>query len=101
MILTGRSVDAKEAVGFGLANRIVPEGKALAAAMDLAKTISEFPQHCLRNDRLSMMEQWDMPMDEAIANEIRRGLETIESGETMSGASAFARDGKGRHGEFE
>lgn len=101
MILTGRSVDAREALEFGLVNRIVPEGEALATALDLAKSISEFPQRCLRNDRLSMLEQWALQIDEAIANEIRRGLDTIDSGETVSGASAFTHQGKGRHGEFE
>ena len=100
MILTGRGVDANEALAFGLANRVVPEGEALTAALQLAEAIAEFPQRCLRNDRQSMMEQWDMPIDVATANELGRGLDTIESGETLSGATAFADEGKGRHGDF-
>ncbi|WOE73760.1 crotonase/enoyl-CoA hydratase family protein [Alterisphingorhabdus coralli] len=99
MILTGRGVGAEEAHAMGLANRVVADGEALDAAIKLASEIAAFPQLCMRNDRLSMFEQWDMREEEALKNEIRRGLETIESGETLSGATAFA-GGKGRHGEF-
>ena len=99
MILTGRGVDAEEALSFGLINRLVEDGQALSAAIELAEQVAAFPQHCLRNDRASMFEQWDLTETEAIANEIHRGLATINSGETLSGASAFL-GGKGRHGEF-
>ncbi|WP_306252705.1 crotonase/enoyl-CoA hydratase family protein [Parvularcula sp. IMCC14364] len=99
MILTGREVKGAEALDFGLANRLVPDGQALASALELAQDIAAFPQRCLRNDRQSMYEQWDLTEAEAIRNEMRRGLDTIQSGETHAGASAFA-GGKGRHGAF-
>jgi enoyl-CoA hydratase len=97
MILTGRPVGADEALAIGLATRVTPPGEALAAALDLARTVGSFPQAGLRNDRLSAIEQWDLPYGEAIRNELRHGAATIASGETMSGASRFAR-GAGRHG---
>lgn len=97
LILTGRAVPAKEAAWMGLANRVVPSGKALDAAIDLAEEIASHPQRCMRNDRTSAIEQWDLPEDEAMRNELRLGLDTIESGETVSGARRF-RDGAGRHG---
>jgi len=53
MILTGRAIAAEEALGWGLANRVVQDGAALEAAVALAETISAFPQACLRNDRAS------------------------------------------------
>jgi enoyl-CoA hydratase len=65
----------------------------------LAKEIARFPQACLRADRLSALRQWDLPEEEAIANEIRGGLEVIASGETLEGAKRFA-SGTGRHGAF-
>lgn len=99
MILTGREVGAEEALAFGLANRVVPAGSALEAAKQLALDIAAFPQRCLRSDRRSMYEQWDHDDAEAIRNEVRLGLETIRSGETREGASAFS-SGKGRHGSF-
>ena len=99
MILTGRGVKGEEALLFGLANRLVEEGAALDEATSLARELAAFPQTCLRNDRRSMHDQWSLNEDEAIANEIRLGLATIGTGETLSGASAFT-GGQGRHGMF-
>jgi enoyl-CoA hydratase len=98
MILTGRDVQATEAQRIGLANRVVPTGEALSAALVLAHEIAALPQRCLRSDRRSMYEQHGRPLGEALANEVRLGLETIRSGETRAGAERFAA-GAGRHGE--
>ncbi|HNO66840.1 MAG TPA: crotonase/enoyl-CoA hydratase family protein [Tepidiformaceae bacterium] len=99
LILTGRGVSGDEALRMGLANRIVEPGQALNAAKELALQIAGFPQRCMRSDRLSALEQWDLAFDEAMANETRRGLEVIASSETREGASRFA-SGAGRHGAF-
>ena len=99
LILTGRGVSGEEARTMGLANRIVPSGGALAAAKELGLQLAAFPQRCLRSDRLSALEQWDLEFDAALANETRRGLEVINSGETRAGAARFAA-GAGRHGSF-
>ena len=99
LILTGRPVEAAEALSMGLANRMAPKGGALDVAIALAKEIAAFPQTCLRNDRASAIAQWDLPEDEAIENEVRLGLDTLRSGETASGARRFAQ-GEGRHGKF-
>ena len=100
LILTGRPVPAREAVLMGLANRVAPSGKALDAAIELAQEIARHPQRCMRSDRRSAIEQWGMAEDEAMRNELQLGLETIESGETVTGARHF-RDGAGRHGSFK
>ncbi len=97
LILTGRPVQAKEAVDIGLANRLAPKGRALATAKGLAADLAALPQACMRNDRLSALEQWDLSEDAAMRNELRRGLATISSGETASGAAAFT-GGAGRGG---
>ena len=99
LILTGRPVDAKEALAIGLANRVVPHGQAREAAEELARQLARFPQHCLRSDRQSAYEQWGMGQDEALANEFAHGMKTIGSGETVKGAGRFA-SGAGRHGNF-
>jgi enoyl-CoA hydratase len=99
LILTGRPVGAQEALRMGLANRVVGRGEACAQAIALAREIAHFPQKCLRADRLSALRQWDLSEEEAIANEMRGGLEVIASGETLSGATRFA-SGAGRHGAF-
>ena len=100
LILTGRAVDAQEALSIGLANRVAPAGQALAHALALAYEIAAFPQACMRNDRLSAIEQWDLDESAAIDNEIERGLATLRSGETQAGAARFA-GGEGRHGKFD
>lgn len=99
MILTGRAVDAQEALRFGLANRVVPDGAARTEAVTLAKDIARMPQTCLRNDRLSALEQWGAPTeDAALAREFELGLDSLASDGT-AGAARFAA-GAGRHGSF-
>lgn len=100
LILTGRGVSGDEAQRMGLANRLVEKGQALEAAKELARQLADFPQLCLRSDRMSSYEQWSYPLDDAIANEYRHGSEVIASGETREGATRFAQ-GAGRHGAFE
>jgi len=100
LILTGRGVSGEEARMMGLANRIVAPGQALSTAIDLAQTLTTFPQMCMRHDRLSSYRQWGMDLDEALHQETALGLEVIRSGETREGAKRFA-EGKGRHGNFE
>ncbi len=99
LILTGRPVGAGEALSMGLANRVVPDGKAREAAESLARDIAEFPQICMRGDRLSAYEQFDLSLDSAIANEFNHGLLALEA-ETENGAQRFA-SGAGRHGAFK
>ena len=100
MILTGRPVDAREALEMGLANRVVGRGESRAAAERLAAELARFPQRCLRADRRSAYEQWGMELPDALRNEFDHGLEVIRSGETLSGASRFAA-GHGRGGSFD
>jgi enoyl-CoA hydratase len=99
LILTGRPVGAEEALQIGLANRVVETGMARGAAESLAEELARFPQRCLRGDRRSAYEQFDFSWEDALKNEFRLGLETIQSGETLDGAKLF-RQGAGRHGTF-
>lgn len=101
MILTGRPVDAHEAHAIGLANRVVRQGRARAAAEELATQIAAFPQHCMRSDRQSALEQHGRSVEDALAREftISTGNTTL-SEEAVSGAARFA-GGAGRHGTFE
>jgi enoyl-CoA hydratase len=98
MILTGRGVSGAEALEFGLANRVSEPGRTLEDAVSLGLELSLLPQACMRNDRQSVLGQRGMGEEEAMANELRLGLLTIASGETMAGANRFSA-GLGRHGE--
>jgi enoyl-CoA hydratase len=95
MILTGRAVDAAEAYEMGLANRVVPKGQARQAAEELAAQLAALPQLCMRSDRLSSLNQWDMSEKDAIDFEF--GSLTRVAAEALEGAGRFA-SGAGRHG---
>jgi enoyl-CoA hydratase len=97
MILTGRPVPAPEALQMGLANRVVPTGESRRAAEQLAHELARFPQTCLREDRLSALEQDGLDEPAAIANELEHGLRSLE--EVQAGLGRF-RAGAGRHGSF-
>jgi enoyl-CoA hydratase len=98
MILTGRPVDAREALAMGLANRLVAPGQARAAAEELAATLAAFPQACMRADRASVLAQWGADEPTAMAAEFAHGAEVLA--EAATGASRFAA-GAGRHGTFD
>jgi enoyl-CoA hydratase len=99
MILTGRPVSAEEALAFGLANRVVPKGKAREEAERIAAQLAEWPQNCMLGDRRALYQGFDMDFHRAMELEFKIGLEVIASGETVSGATEFT-GGKGKHGEF-
>ncbi len=93
MILTGRGVGGEEALRIGLANRLVPTGEALGAATALAHEIASRPQAALRSDRLSSYEQWSLPLEDALANEYRHGMATLQTGELFGGLEDYASGG--------
>lgn len=96
LILTGRRVDASEALHIGLGNQMVAQGTALKAAKDYGAQLLGFPQGCLRGDRNSARLS-----PKALAKALRR--EWASSGvilsESLPGAARFA-SGKGRGGSF-
>ena len=99
LILTGRGVGAEEALRMGLVNRVVSKGMARSEAEKLAHELSRLPQTCMRHDRLSAYQQWDLDYAEAMANEYQHGVAVLASGETQIGAARFA-SGHGRGGSF-
>jgi enoyl-CoA hydratase len=100
LILTGRAVNAPEALQMGLVNRVVDPGRALSETVELAGEVAAFPQATLRADRLSALAAQDADEAEALDQEANRGVEALSSGEGVAGATRFAA-GEGRHGVFE
>mgnify|MGYP001819067437 FL=1 len=98
MILTGRPVEADEALSMGLANRVVPVGQSRSAAEELAHQIAQFPQLCMNTDRASVYRQWDLSFEDAMTAEFAEGIGAVAA-EGQSGAARF-RDGAGRGGTF-
>lgn len=78
MILTGRAVDAEEAFHIGLANRLVDQGKAMQSAIQLARQLCEFPQECMKSDRLSAYRSSDSDHYAAMRREFHLGMQTMQ-----------------------
>lgn len=95
LILTGRAVDADEALAIGLANRVVPKGESRRKAEELAVELAALPQQCMRSDRMSALTQWGMT--EAEAMDVEFGSLSRVAAESLEGAARFA-GGAGRHG---
>ena len=93
LILTGRRVDADEAMRIGLCEYVVPEGNARTKAEALAHDIARFPQSCLRADRRSVRAQHGLPLRDALWQEWRGSKAEVTKG--IQGATRFA-SGKGR-----
>jgi enoyl-CoA hydratase len=99
LILTGRGVSGEEALRMGLANRLVPPGRALPEALALAREIASRPQAALRHDRLSSYEQWSLALDDALLGEFHHGMAVLETGQFQGGLDRYATGGW-RRGEF-
>ncbi len=98
LILTGRAVDADEAIAIGLATRRAAPGQtARDAAIELARQLAALPQTCLRSDLASVKAQAGLPLRDALAHEFALGMATLAAGESREGAARF-RDGAGRGG---
>ena len=97
LILTGRKVEAAEALQMGLCNRVVPRGDGLAAALELAQRLARFPQQTMLADRMNAYEQWGLPVPEALHGEWERSRQRLP--DALEGAARFAA-GAGRHGRF-
>lgn len=100
MILTGRPVGAQEALTMGLANRVVPQGKALEEAYKIAESLVQFPQLCMNTDRTSCYYSAynATSFEDALSQEYDAGAKVISS-ESVAGAARFSK-GEGRHGKF-
>jgi enoyl-CoA hydratase len=90
-------VGAPEALEMGLANRVVADGTSRRAAEELAHELAGFPQTCMREDRLSLLEQEGLSERDAMANELKHGIRSLAEAE--AGLERF-RSGAGRHGSF-
>ena len=89
LILTGRQIDTEEAFRIGLVDRVVPDGTALDAAVELAATIAAFPWRCVVNDRRSVYEGLGLGVDDGLANEDRLGRDTIFADDFATGIARF------------
>src|SRR5207248_4274879 len=74
LIITGRAVDAQEAERIGLANEVVPEGRALDRAVELGHEIARLPQGAIRSDKETLMRNMGRTIEEGLRNEAEATL---------------------------
>jgi enoyl-CoA hydratase len=92
MIISGRAVDAEEALRIGLANEVVPEGKALERALELAHGIAELPQGAIRSDKETMVRNVGRTYEEQLRQELEATLSMFLRRDSHAiGAGAFKR----------
>lgn len=89
LILTGREIDAAEAERIGLVDRLVPDGTALEAAIELAEQIAASPWRCVVSDRRAVYDGLGLDMADALANEDRLGREVIFAEDFAAGVDRF------------
>lgn len=100
IIITGRIVDAQEALQWGLVNEVVSRDKLMKRATELAKQICENPQGCVRTDKESVLRSYGHTLTEAYFIEAELGALTQLRGVSSNvGASTFAKGKLGRHGQ--
>jgi enoyl-CoA hydratase len=90
MIITGRPVDAQEALRIGLANEVVPEGKALDRALELASEVATLPQGAIRSDKETMVRNVGRTYEEQLRTEAEMALSMFMRRDSHAiGARAF------------
>jgi enoyl-CoA hydratase len=90
MLLTARSYTAAEALGLGLIGRVVPDGKALHAALELADVIGANAPLSVEAILRAIRETECLPEAEAMAKELEIGWPVIQSEDAREGTKAFA-----------
>jgi enoyl-CoA hydratase len=95
IILSGRMVPAEEALAIGLITEIVPAGRYLERALEMAEALASFPQETMLADRRAAIEGIGMTFEEGLRFEASSALETFDA--AQRGAARFA-GGEGRGG---
>jgi enoyl-CoA hydratase len=94
LIITGRPVNAEEALRIGLANEVVPAGQALDRALELAREVAELPQGAIRSDKETMVRNVGRPYEEQLRTEAEMALSMFMRRDSHAiGARAF-KEGK-------
>jgi enoyl-CoA hydratase len=91
LILTGRTVEAEEALAIGLVNALVPAGEHVARALALAEAIAAHPQATMLSDREAAHAALGLPIGDGLALEARLGRDRLAAG--LEGARRFTERG--------
>jgi enoyl-CoA hydratase len=91
MLMTGARFDARRAYDMGFLQEVVPRGRALARAVELAEAIAGYPNFAgICADRRALLEGWSMETDAALLHEAKVVRPAIFSEELFDGLARFA-----------
>lgn len=89
LILTGQIIDAAEAAGIGLVNRVAPAGEAVAEALEIAETIAARGPLAVREAKSVLDMAGDLSLDDGLARELDASERIFASSDMLEGAQAF------------
>jgi enoyl-CoA hydratase len=90
LLETGIRIDAARALAMGLVEEVVPEGRALARAVELAEAMAAYPQASLRSDRSAALAALGLPLPRGLALEAEAGGRAVSDPEMAEGLARFA-----------
>jgi enoyl-CoA hydratase len=96
VLLTGRHLRAAEALEMGLIGHVVPDGQALAKAMEIAQTIAANGPLAVQAILRTIRETEGMPENEAFTIDARNGMRVFTSADAKEGPKAFTEKRKPR-----
>ena len=91
LIETGAQIDAGQAQRMGLVQEIVPEGKAVERALEVAATLSTYPQRAMRNDRKAALAADSLTIDEGLEFEVQAHRDSLMDPAMAEWLARFAR----------
>jgi enoyl-CoA hydratase len=87
LVLSGRTVDAREALSLGLVTEVVEPGRHVERALALAEQLAAFPQETMLSDRRALLDGAALPPAEGLALEAALGRERLRT--ALEGAQSF------------
>jgi len=89
LIITGRVIDAREALSIGLVNEVVPRGTCLDRARELAHQIALLPQPAIRTDKEAVVRGFGRPIEEGLRIEAECFNRLLDGTEMVEGLRRF------------
>jgi 2-(1,2-epoxy-1,2-dihydrophenyl)acetyl-CoA isomerase len=89
LLLTNRSLDAREAVDWGIATRVVPDGSLLEEAQGLAAELARGPVGSYGAVKRLLRSTWTLPLEAQLVEEAQTLSARASTAEGREGIAAF------------
>lgn len=89
LILLGEPISAATALNWGLVNRVVPNGEALSAALELAERLAQRPPKAYAECKRVIALTFDLSAEQALQRSLDASAEVFSAAECAEGVEAF------------